>query len=206
MLIGCSAGESARHACYTPSAGSMSPTGIKQLPFEARPDAVASPAIPNRSLFKASEVCELARLQPYILRSWEAEFINLGVSRTPGSPRVYRRADVERVFEIKRLLFEEGLTLAGVRRRLEEDPAPVEGPPIEALLGSNARERLGEVKRGLRALLELLSRDAPAGNGHAPSAASARATKTAARSSSSRSSRPAKRSAPTARGRTSKRR
>ena len=152
-------------------------------------------------------MCELARLQPYILRSWEAEFINLGVSRTPGSPRVYRRADVERVFEIKRLLFEEGLTLAGVRRRLEEEPATVEGPPIEALLGSNARERLGEVKRGLRALLELLSRDAPAGNGHARSAAPARATKAAARpSSSSRSSRPAKKSARAARGRTSKRR
>jgi DNA-binding transcriptional MerR regulator len=143
------------------------PASGKSLPFEAQLDAAAStPAIPNRSLFKASEVCEIAHLQPYILRSWESEFQTLGVSRTPGSQRMYRRSDVERVFEIKRLLFVEGLTLAGVRRRLEEEPSPSESTPIEQLLGSNARERLGEVKRGLRSILDLLARDAGGGNGH----------------------------------------
>jgi hypothetical protein len=53
--------------------------------------------IPNRELFRQPEVCALASIQPYVLRSWEAEFPDLGVAKTAGGPRVYRRADVERV-------------------------------------------------------------------------------------------------------------
>jgi DNA-binding transcriptional MerR regulator len=71
--------------------------------------------IPNRSLFRQPEVCEIAKVQPYVLRSWEAEFPDLGVAKTEGGPRVYRRADVERVLRLKHLLYVEGLTLAGAR-------------------------------------------------------------------------------------------
>lgn len=114
--------------------------------------------IPNRALFKAAEVCEIAKLQPYVLRSWEAEFPDLGVTKTAGAPRVYRRADVEQVLRIKHLLLVDGLTLAGARRRLQEEAAPVAAEaPLAELVGRNARERLTEVKRGLRSLLELLS-------------------------------------------------
>ena len=77
--------------------------------------------IPNRALFKAAEVCELLKLQPYVLRSWESEFPDLGVSKNAGGPRVYRREDVEQVIRIKHLLLVEGLTLAGARRRLQEE-------------------------------------------------------------------------------------
>ena len=116
--------------------------------------------IPNRSLFKPAEVCELAQLQLYMLRSWEAEFPDLGVARSGGSGRLYRRADVERVLRIKHLLFVDGLTLAGIRRRIEEEAAPVaEDVPIHELLGRNARERLVSVKQGLQGILELLSGD-----------------------------------------------
>jgi DNA-binding transcriptional MerR regulator len=116
--------------------------------------------IPNRALFKAAEVCDLVKVQPYVLRSWETEFPKLGVAKTAGGPRVYRRADVEQVLRIKHLLLVEGLTLAGARRRLEEDAAPVaaDAPMIDELIGQNARQRLTEVKRGLRSILELLSR------------------------------------------------
>jgi DNA-binding transcriptional MerR regulator len=115
--------------------------------------------IPKRALFKAAEVCELLKLQPYVLRSWEAEFPALGVAKTPGSPRVYRREDVEQVQKIKHLLLVEGLTLAGARRKLEEDAPPGGTDPsaIDELIGRNARERLTEVKRGLRSILELLN-------------------------------------------------
>jgi DNA-binding transcriptional MerR regulator len=124
--------------------------------------------IPNRALFKASEVCEIASVQPYVLRSWESEFPDLGVSRG-GGPRTYRRSDVEKVLRIKQLVFSDGLTLAGVRRRIEEEAPPVieeeAAAPIKELLGRNAKERLSEVKRGLIGLLELLGGrpgDAPA--------------------------------------------
>jgi DNA-binding transcriptional MerR regulator len=122
---------------------------------------LASPVeIPKRALFKAAEVCDLAKVQPYVLRSWEAEFPELGIAKTAGAPRVYRRADVEQVLRIKHLLLVEGLTLAGARRRLEEEAAPVaaDAPVIDELIGQNARQRLTEVKRGLRSILELLER------------------------------------------------
>jgi DNA-binding transcriptional MerR regulator len=115
--------------------------------------------IPNRALFKAAEVCELAKVQPYVLRSWEAEFPDLGVAKTAGAPRVYRRGDVQQVLRIKHLLLVEGLTLAGARRRISEEtmPADSESPDIDELIGQNARERLAAVKRGLRSILDLLS-------------------------------------------------
>jgi DNA-binding transcriptional MerR regulator len=119
--------------------------------------------IPNRSLFRQPEVCEIASIQPYVLRSWEAEFPDLGVAKTAGGPRVYRRADVERVLRIKQLLYGEGLTLAGVRRKLtEERPSDVSSEPalanIAELLGRDARERILQVKHGLRELATLLAR------------------------------------------------
>jgi DNA-binding transcriptional MerR regulator len=118
-------------------------------------------AIPNRALFKPSEVCEIARVQPYVLRSWESEFPDLGVTKAGSGQRVYRRADLERVLRIKHLVFADGLTLAGVRRRIEEEAPPVleaaDAEPLKALLGRNAKERLTEVKRGLQAIMEMLS-------------------------------------------------
>ncbi len=119
--------------------------------------------IPNRALFKAAEVCDLVKLQPYVLRSWEAEFPDLGVAKTEGGPRVYRRADVEQVVRIRHLLLVEGLTLAGARRKLQEESTPVgaDAPVLDELIGQHARERLTEVKRGLQSILELLAGRAP---------------------------------------------
>ena len=106
-------------------------------------------------------MCEIASVPPYVLRSWENEFPDLGVSKGNGGTRVYRRADVERVLRIKQLVFSDGLTLAGVRRRIQED-APMrfeesDAAPMKELLGRNARERLVDIKNGLRAILDVLS-------------------------------------------------
>jgi DNA-binding transcriptional MerR regulator len=124
--------------------------------------------IPNRALFKAAEVCELLKVQPYVLRTWEAEFLDLGVAKGTSGTRVYRREDIERVQRIKHLLLIEGLTLAGVRRKLEEESeGPLDiGTLVPTVLGSGARERIGSVKRGLRSLLDLLQ--APVAIGASP--------------------------------------
>ena len=121
-------------------------------------DTATQIEIPARALFKAAEVCELLKVQAYVLRSWEAEFPDLGVSKSAGGARIYRRKDVEQVARIKHLLVVEGLTLAGARRKIEDEGAPVAADPaaMEALIGRNARERLTAVKRGLRSILELL--------------------------------------------------
>jgi DNA-binding transcriptional MerR regulator len=122
-------------------------------------ESPASVEIPKRALFKAGEVCDLVKIQPYVLRSWEAEFPDLGVEKTAGGPRIYRREDVEQVMRIRHLLLVEGLTLAGARRRLEEHADPIApSADIDELLGRNARERITAVRRGLRGLLELLAR------------------------------------------------
>jgi DNA-binding transcriptional MerR regulator len=70
-------------------------------------------------LFKAAEVCDMAQVQPYVLRSWEKEFPGIGVEKSPDGPRLYRQSDIDQVLTIKQLVFGEGLTLAGARRRLE---------------------------------------------------------------------------------------
>jgi DNA-binding transcriptional MerR regulator len=137
------------------------------------PEISAPVEIPKRALFKAAEVCDLIKLQPYVLRSWEAEFPELGIAKGAGAPRVYRREDVEQVARIKHLLLVEGLTLAGARRRLDEESEPAvaaNAPVIDELIGRNARERLTEVKRGLRSILDLLGGQAAAPRCAAPPA------------------------------------
>ncbi len=145
---------------------------------------VADIEIPNRALFKSSEVCEIASVQPYVLRSWESEFPDLGVAKADGGPRIYRRADVQRVLRIKQLVFTDGLTLAGVRRRIEEEAPPsledATAAPIKELLGRNAKQRLAEVKRGLIAILDMLN--ARPSNGNAPPMARAAARPATVRS------------------------
>ncbi len=119
-------------------------------------------AAPKRELFKAADVCEVAEVQPFVLRSWEKEFPDLGQTPSGGGPRVYRRADLEMVLRIKALVFGEGLTLAGARRRLHEtdEPAEASGVTVDELLGARAKDRVRFVRDGLRGILEMLSADA----------------------------------------------
>ncbi len=118
--------------------------------------------IPNRPVFRAQEVCEIAEVQSYVLRTWESEFPDLGVAKTPNGPRVYRRADVERVLRIKHLILIDGLTLAGARRQLGEEKAPTTGDAVTdadvaALMDGEVTKQLREVRRGLQWILGVLS-------------------------------------------------
>jgi DNA-binding transcriptional MerR regulator len=117
--------------------------------------------IPNRPAFRASEVCEIAQIPAYVLKSWEKEFPGLGVVAKPGGPRVYRRSDVEQVVRIKHMLFAEGLTLAGARRRFEGEPKAEDEPLPDLTVPGEVREKVSRVKQELRSLLDLLSTPAP---------------------------------------------
>jgi DNA-binding transcriptional MerR regulator len=114
-------------------------------------------------LYKAADVCEMAQVQPYVLRSWEKEFPGIGVQKSADGARLYRQSDVEQVLRIKQLVFGEGLTLAGARRRLEES-APASTSVSDAdvaevldALASDARIRIAHVRDGLRSILNVLS-------------------------------------------------
>jgi DNA-binding transcriptional MerR regulator len=118
-------------------------------------------AATKRELFKAADVCEVVQVQPYVLRSWEAEFPQIGQAPAGGGPRLYRRSDVELVLRIKQLVFEEGLTLSGARRRLEEDGPGGNGTSVlvEEVVDSRVREQIRQVKSGLQSILEMLSKN-----------------------------------------------
>jgi DNA-binding transcriptional MerR regulator len=123
----------------------------------------------QRSVLKASEVCSIAGVKPFVLRSWQTEFPELGTRE--GRSRVYRQVDVDLVLEIKRLLFEEGLTLGAARREIENNgapstrddaaaaAAPASDEPLAPEARALVRERIIDVKRGLEELLGLLSDD-----------------------------------------------
>ncbi len=120
-------------------------------------------AAPKRELFKAADVCEVVQVQPYVLRSWEAEFPQIGQAPVGGGPRLYRRSDVELVLRIKQLVFEEGLTLSGARRRLDEDrDSPDHGAAaalVQEVVGDRVLDRLRHVRSGLQSILQLLAKD-----------------------------------------------
>jgi DNA-binding transcriptional MerR regulator len=125
--------------------------------------------IPNRAAFRASEVCEIAQIPPYVLRSWEKEFPGLGATARPGGPRIYRRTDIEQILRIKQLVFAEGLTLSGVRRKIEGDPPPEDDPILTAVfVPDEVRSRVAHARRELRSLLDMLA-EAPARAGQEPS-------------------------------------
>jgi DNA-binding transcriptional MerR regulator len=112
--------------------------------------------------YKAAEVCEMTQLQPYVLRSWEKEFPGIGVQKAADSARLYRQSDVDQVLKIKQLVFGEGLTLAGARRRLAENNGATkvnDQDVAEVLdaLASDARTRIAHVRDGLKSILKLLS-------------------------------------------------
>jgi DNA-binding transcriptional MerR regulator len=75
--------------------------------------------IPNKLFFKIGEVCEITDTQPYVLRYWESEFQALAPAKNSSGQRIYRRKDIETVLRIKQLLYEEGFTIAGAKKRLE---------------------------------------------------------------------------------------
>lgn len=126
-------------------------------------------------LYRAADVCASTGLQPYVLRSWEKEFPGIGMQKSPDSVRLYRESDVEQVLRIKQLVFGEGLTLAGARRRLETS-RPADKQAAEAAemaevldtLGADARARIGSVRSGLRSILEVLSKNPGSAVGGGP--------------------------------------
>ena len=82
--------------------------------------------------FKLNEVCKLANVQPYMLRFWGTEFEQLEAAKSGTGQRLYSRDQVELILEIRRLLFDEGLTIAGARKRIGAHHAVVRPAPAAA--------------------------------------------------------------------------
>ena len=129
--------------------------------------------IPNKLFFKIGEVCEITDTQPYVLRYWESEFPALAPAKNSSGQRIYRRRDIETVLRIKQLLYDEGFTIAGAKKRLEVEiggrgPTPsalaslpeTEVANVEAASAASdeTRAALIELREGLREILTLLGK------------------------------------------------
>ncbi|MDE3108450.1 MAG: MerR family transcriptional regulator [Acidobacteriota bacterium] len=138
--------------------------------------AQSSPEIPEKSLFRIGEVSRLTGTKTFVLRFWESEFPTLQPVKSPTGQRLYRREDIETVFEIKRLLYEDGFTIAGARKHLADrngsgvhgvasSDAPVRSvseitPPSRREPASRSyRKFLLDLHEELRAVLTLLEHE-----------------------------------------------
>src|SRR5438309_12089175 len=112
--------------------------------------------IPEKLYVRICEVARLCRLPAYVLRFWETEFPQLKPVKSSTGQRMYRHKDVESVLRIKKLLYEEGFTIAGARQHLR---AEIKGDKKQSPLPFPARStsELKHIRQGLREILTMLS-------------------------------------------------
>lgn len=128
----------------------------------------ATAVVPDdEHLYRIGEVSRLTELKPFVLRYWENEFPMLQPVKSPSGHRMYRQEDVDLVLKIKRLLYDEGFTIAGARRHLEdlaagdEEPGRAEAAVVAPTDGGSAelsRKMLLDLRDALRSFLTLLER------------------------------------------------
>src|SRR5271167_218518 len=117
-------------------------------------------------LYRIGEVSRISDLKPFVLRYWESEFPMLEPVKSPSGHRLYRQQDVDLVLKIKRLLYDEGFTIAGARRHLrdlENGGATETGGvdivafnTLEAVTPQLNRKLLLDLRDALRGFLTLL--------------------------------------------------
>jgi DNA-binding transcriptional MerR regulator len=138
------------------------------------PDDAADANIPDRLFFRIGEAAQLVGVEPHVLRYWETEF-RVRPQRSSTGQRMYRRKDISRLLRIKRLLHDEGFTIAGARKALaeaspegppsvvtEEDPP---APPVDNARLREASDRLAEAHTRLAALRRRVGTAGVAGRG-----------------------------------------
>jgi DNA-binding transcriptional MerR regulator len=127
-------------------------------------NGTAAQTAAEKDLYTIGHVARLAALKPFVLRYWETEFPMLQPRKGSGGRRLYRQEDVDVVFRIKRLLYDEGFTIAGARRFLKEHSGETENDgahSASAVEGSTQllnRKMLLDLRDTLQAFLTLLER------------------------------------------------
>lgn len=131
--------------------------------------AVPAPIPEDERFYRIGEVSQITGLKHFVLRYWEAEFPMLQPVKSTTGYRLYRQQDVDLVLKIRELLYNQGFTIAGARRHLEDLVAGTNGngahppgpPPDEAAEPSTAeldRKMLLDLRDSLRSFLTLLER------------------------------------------------
>ncbi len=111
--------------------------------------------------YRIGEACKKLDIQPYVLRYWETEFPVLAPRKSRSGQRVYAQEELRLIRRIKELLYEEGYTIAGAKKKLEAELSgdgladTREGPPPSSTkVDSGAAKRIETLERGLREAAE----------------------------------------------------
>jgi DNA-binding transcriptional MerR regulator len=134
-------------------------------------NGAAAQTASEKGLYRIGEVSRLTNLKPFVLRYWETEFPMLEPVKSSSGHRLYRQEDVDMVLRIKRLLYDEGFTIAGARRHLREQAGASENESAHSGPAGNSfgtagegaaqmlsRKMLLDLRDSLRAFLTLLER------------------------------------------------
>jgi DNA-binding transcriptional MerR regulator len=127
------------------------------------------PFVPNKLYYKIREACDIVGVEAHVLRFWETEFPTLSPPKSKSGQRTYRPKDIELLLQIKQLLYEEGFTIAGARKRLGTGSVPkaasskvrsrpTRRKPEPATAVAPKPDRLNKVKSELENILTLLDR------------------------------------------------
>ena len=127
----------------------------------------------EKRMYKIGEVCRIADLQPYVLRYWETEFPPLAPGKSGGGQRLYSQHEIDVILRIKQLLYAEGFTIAGAKKRLEAEltdgalaprnadtapPAARSDAPSASPAPPQVAEAIGAIRSELEGILRLLSK------------------------------------------------
>ena len=119
--------------------------------------------LPDKLFFRIGETAALVGVEPHVLRYWEGEF-RLRPQRSPSGQRMYRRKDITRFLRIRKLLHEEGFTIAGARKALKESPKASAGPSaVDAAQVGEALQRITDARQRISDFSERMTRMGVAG-------------------------------------------
>ena len=114
-------------------------------------------SIPDKLYYKTGEVSQITGIEPYVLRYWEAEFKIIHPIRSGSKQRLYRRRDLDLVFEIKNLLYNERFTIAGAKKRIKEMKGLREKSPKVETSHPSFRKALLGIRKELEEIRGLLA-------------------------------------------------
>ena len=112
----------------------------------------------NKKYFRMGEVCTMTELEPHVIRFWESEFSELSPRKTRTGHRTFTEDEVDLIFRIKRLLHDEGYTIAGARKKLAGSPSE-QGVLDTAVVRRRFLGEIAEIKGLLKNVLNMLDRD-----------------------------------------------
>ena len=118
------------------------------------------PTSPERLYYRIGEVSRMTGLKPHVLRYWETEFKVIRPHKAGSLQRLYRRKDLDLILKIKKLLYEEGFTIAGAKKKIRDlergDPVQIKWRGLEQKVEGRDLEWLEAIREELKGIREML--------------------------------------------------